>query len=393
MEGFRLIERIGLQNLLSFGPEGSDLELEPLNVLIGPNGSGKSNLIAALSLLHAAPSDITVPIREGGGIAEWLWKGPPDSVGAIDVTVLWGDRNGSLRHHLAIEEIDHRAVVAEEEVRDGADPLATRHPGPPAQTRVFWNDQHAGAFVPQDLPERDLPQGRSIFSLSMDRRRFPGLMALRDAYDRMAIHADWRFGPGSAARQFQRADLLPERVVPDGSNVALVLNYLNSLGPPHRKVMELMRRLCDDLDQVSVQVLGGMVQLLFHHTGMDAPVAGSRASDGILRFLTLVCLLCHPDPPPLICIEEPELGLHPDIIRTVAELLVEASQRTQLIVTTHSDLLVSALSDVPEAVVVFERGPNGSEARRLEPDKLREWLKDYSLGDLWASGRLGGNRW
>lgn len=75
MEGARFIERLRLKNLLSFGEAGIDLALEPLNVLIGPNGSGKSNLIEALSLLQAAPGDITVPIRQGGGIAEWLWKG------------------------------------------------------------------------------------------------------------------------------------------------------------------------------------------------------------------------------------------------------------------------------------------------------------------------------
>jgi predicted ATPase len=106
-----------------------------------------------------------------------------------------------------------------------------------------------------------------------------------------------------------------------------------------------------------------------------------------------MALLLHPTPPPLICIEEPELGLHPDILPTIAEMLIEASQRTQLIVTTHSDALISALSEYPESVVVCERDEKGSHLRRLEPDKLKDWLENYTLGDLRQMGEIGGNRW
>ncbi len=95
----------------------------------------------------------------------------------------------------------------------------------------------------------------------------------------------------------------------------------------------------------------------------------------------------------MVCIEEPELGLHPDAVSTLGELLIEASKRTQLIVTTHSDALIAALSEVPEAVVVAERGDRGTSLRRLEPAKLERWLEEYRLGDLWRMGELGGNRW
>ena len=115
----------------------------------------------------------------------------------------------------------------------------------------------------------------------------------------------------------------------------------------------------------------------------------TRLSDGSLQYLCLLSVLCHPEPPPLICLEEPEAGLHPDIIPEVAKLLLEASQRTQLVVTTHSDMLVSALSEVPEAIVVCERGEEGTQLRRLEPDKLKEWLERYRLGELWTMGEIG----
>ena len=73
------MHRIRLQNILSFGPDVQELELAPLNVLIGPNGSGKSNLLEVIGLLQAAPTDLTAPIRQGGGGGSWQWYGEPTS--------------------------------------------------------------------------------------------------------------------------------------------------------------------------------------------------------------------------------------------------------------------------------------------------------------------------
>ena len=92
-------------------------------------------------------------------------------------------------------------------------------------------------------------------------------------------------------------------------------------------------------------------------------------------------------------IEEPELGLHPDLLPTVADLLVSASERSQLVVTTHSDALVDALTDTPESVIVCEKHDGQTEMGRLDKADLAKWLKDYTLGNLWSSGQIGGNRW
>lgn len=94
-----------------------------------------------------------------------------------------------------------------------------------------------------------------------------------------------------------------------------------------------------------------------------------------------------------MCIEKPELGLHPDIIPVVAELLIESSRKTQVIVTTHSDALVSALSEESESVLVCDRNDQGSTLTRLDANHLKEWLEKYSLGELWKMGELGGTRW
>ena len=133
--------------------------------------------------------------------------------------------------------------------------------------------------------------------------------------------------------------------------------------------------------------------LLFLEERGGRRITAARLSDGTLRYLCLLAILLHPDPPPLIAIEEPELGLHPDIIPHVARLLVAASERTQLVVTTHSRLLVDALSENPGSIVVCEQVNGESQFERLDPERLEGWLEKYSLGDLWSMGELGGNRW
>jgi predicted ATPase len=81
------------------------------------------------------------------------------------------------------------------------------------------------------------------------------------------------------------------------------------------------------------------------------------------------------------------------VIPHVAELLVRASDRTQLVVTTHSRMLVDALTDRPASVIVCDKENGVSRFSRLDADDLRAWLERYTLGDLWSMGELGGNRW
>ena len=85
--------------------------------------------------------------------------------------------------------------------------------------------------------------------------------------------------------------------------------------------------------------------------------------------------------------------MHPDIIPTIAEMLIEASTRTQLIVTTHSEALIDALTSTPESVLVCEKDEYGTVMKRLESGKLKVWLEKYTLGQLWSKGEIGGNRW
>ena len=116
-------------------------------------------------------------------------------------------------------------------------------------------------------------------------------------------------------------------------------------------------------------------------------------SDGSLRYLCLLAILLDPEPPPIIGLEEPEMGLHPDLMHKLANLLVDASYRCQLVVTTHSDILVDALTEDYKSVVVCEKRDGRTDMKRLSEPEFSHWLEKYRLGELWTSGQLGGVRW
>ncbi len=406
MEGKRLIRTLRLQNFLSYGSEGIEVDLQPLNVLIGPNASGKSNLIEAMGLLRAIPKDLTVPIREGGGISEWLWKGEKEiPTAGIETTVDYPQGIVPLRYRINFTVVGQRLELLDEAVENEAsgseaeaDTVFYYRYGrgkPILSGRTDIGGQDAGriTMTPRPLRRQDINPEQSILSQRREPDQYPELAYLSDQFSALRLFREWNTGFYAALRRPQKPDLPEDFLLEDASNLGLVLNDLQNRLATKKLIIEKLKKFYDAIDDVTTKIHGGTVQIFIHETGLSQPVPVIRLSDGTLRYLCLLTLLCHPPPPPLICIEEPELGLHPDILPTLADLLIEASQRTQLIVTTHSDGLVSALTEVPEAILVCERDERGSRLQRLESESLKSWLERYSLGELWMSGEIGGTRW
>jgi predicted ATPase len=212
-----------------------------------------------------------------------------------------------------------------------------------------------------------------------------------NSLSQIRIYREFRSGLQAAAR-LGASTLAPKDSLADGGdNLALVLQELDFRGV-HDQIREYLGRFCERFEDVKVSIGEGLARLFMREAGLREMVAAARLSDGTLKFLSLLVALFHPNKAPLVCIEEPETGLHPDAMRLVAEVLIDASRRTQIIVTTHSEALIDALSDTPESVMVCERGVDlGTQMKRLEKESLMDWLKDYTLGQLWRKGEIGGN--
>jgi predicted ATPase len=176
-------------------------------------------------------------------------------------------------------------------------------------------------------------------------------------------------------------------------DLALALNGLEETAA-HERIRALLRELKETYRDYVTRILFGRVGLeLVESPFTKQPLPATRLSDGTLRFLALAAILLQPDPPPLICVEEPELGMHPDMIRMVAQMIVEASAKTQLIVSTHSEHLLSALQEDFDVLFAFDASTSGSVVRSFSREEYQSWKEEHTLGELWTSGELGGNRW
>jgi len=371
-----MIKKIRLQGLLSF--EDMELELRNLNVLIGPNGSGKSNLIEALSLLQALPTDIAEPIRRGGGIGEWLKKSGNDNPSAtmtVETEGQQADQRCYRDYSLKLGNESGRYTIIGELLRAGT--IAGKRT---KREKVVANSATSQASALTGKPGlwQMLGDGSDVAALASE-------------FSKILLYRQWSFGRNAAPRQHQPADYDPTFLMEDAENLALVVNDLDNMRIKTNVEAEF-RRFYNRCERFSVSIFGNRLMLNMHEEGLSQPIPATRWSDGMIRYLCLLAILCHPNPPGLICIDEPDLGFHPDVLPNLARLIKSASERTQIIITTHSAELVDQFTDEPESVVVCERDFDGAtQMKRQDPKRLKKWLEDYALGDLWRRGEIGGN--
>jgi len=378
-----LIKQLQISNLLSYGPESTSITLGALNVLIGPNGSGKSNFLEALSLLQAAPDQITRPIRDGGGIKDWLHKSPnPDAPKDARIDAVIANRGGTkdFRYSLAFHETGGRFEISDEFLENETADTGKSQP-------YFYYRWNGGRPVlntttlgERKLLRESIKPDQSILAQKRDADLYPELTWVADQLRAMRLYREWTFGRYAPPRLPQKTDLPTDKLEQDASNLGLVLNRLRMNVAARRRLLEALRVVYPGIEDVDVRIEGGTAQVFLIETNGIMPA--TRLSDGTLRYLSMLALLCDPAPPPLVVIEEPELGLHPDVLPSLANLLIEASARTQIIITTHAPALVDALVDEPDAILVCERHANGSSIKRLSAEDLSPWLDKYHAGEL-----------
>jgi len=397
----KLLHTIRLENILSYSTEMETLTLDSLNVFIGTNASGKSNLIEIISLLAATPNNLLVPIREGGGISEWLWKGSNSTLHIASIDTRWfypSSSNQTLRYQLSFTCTGNRFELVDESITessrdDSQKPLtyyAYQNGYPILNTLI---DSEQNVRKERQLQRQDVSIEQSILSQQRGADLYPELTHLATQFNQIRFYREWNLGHYAALRLPQKADLPNDFLLEDASNLALVINNLQNYPETKRQLLTYLQEFYEYIEDMTTKTESNTIQIFFHEKGLRQPISATRLSDGTLRYLCLLTILCHPNPPSLICLEEPELGLHPDILPTIASLLQECAARTQLIVTTHSDVIVDALTDTPESLIVCERDEMGTHLKRLSQRELAVWLKEYSLGQLWRSGEIGGNRW
>jgi predicted ATPase len=405
------LRRMSVRNMLSFGPEEVEIDFLQLNLLVGVNGAGKSNVISLIELMAASPIDLEARINTRGGFRDWLFHGNDGraSTGEIDIHV--SDSEHLLSHRLVFSELQGRPVIEFESVLRGnigggkSETVAFRHRnGAFVRSHgreITSNNIHVRDFEnlsPVEASELGFQkldmnpnEALSILSRFRDPINYPALSSLISFYGGIAAYRAMDVGVGSAARLAQPPGQPDTKLHTDLKNIPHVIAALKRDPASLESVLRLLRRVYPSVGSIDIDLVGSYVQGLVLERG-GYRLSTVQMSDGTLRFLCLLLALWHPNTPSVVCLEEPETGLHPDAIGTLALALSEATDRTQILVTTQSDRLVSYFSEDPESVIVVERNEGRSKVHRLDRLKLKPWLEEFSLGELWTSGQIGGTQ-
>jgi predicted ATPase len=355
IEGFKSVRKL------------EDFELRPLNVLIGANGAGKSNFVSFFRFLREMiEQHLQLAVEIEGGADRILHLGPKITR-QITAKLRFGN-NGY--EFTLVPTNDNRLVFADEATVYYSTLGSHRSPFGTGQREAVLKDR-------KDTPGAIGAAYDGPYYVFSEMSNW-GVYHFQDTSESAGVR---RWGPINDNQRFR----------PDASNLAAFLYRVQRTSPnvygKIRDVVRLAAPFFDDFRLRPVPENQEMIQLEWAQRGSDYLMRPSQLSDGTLRFMCLAVALLQPSLPSIMLFDEPELGLHPYALTLLASLLQQSVMQfgadvdRQVIVSTQAAGLVNEFS--PEDVVVVERSQGQSVFQRLDSLPLSDWLKEYSLGELW----------
>jgi predicted ATPase len=358
--------------------------LRPLSVMIGANGTGKTSVLNVLSLLaNSAQGKLSEAITDLSGLTSILTYDRAEELHlGISMTV---PGHEPLEYSLRLKPQGVSYVINEEILSQQRQP----HPKP-----FLHIDSHGPDIKYFEADQRKLVRPNWEHkpletSLSQVPKMFREPEDFRNRLSSSTFYHVLNVDPRSPVRlpQPMRPATLPGR---NGEELVSCLYYLREAERARFEAIEdALRAAFPRFDRLDFPpVAAGTLALAWRETGFSQPLYLHQLSEGTLRFLWLATLLQSPGLTALTLLDEPEVSLHPELLSLLADLLREASTRTQLIVATHSDRLIRFLQ--PKEIVLMDSTDEGMSTLTWADElDLDEWLKDYSLDELWSNGRLG----
>ena len=364
----RTLERITVTGYKSI-KELRDFELGDLNVLIGANGAGKSNFLSVFKMLdYIVGHRLQLYVGKHGGAGNILHFG-----------------------HKVTNEIQIKLEINETAIIK--DFLEINFiPTFPDQL-VFSKEKYSRSFS-DGRPDWELESGSGHVEISYFKSSKPSVL---DSIAIQKIISQWKM--------FHFQDTTPEAKIKqnpdihdnyelraDAANLASFLYLLkNHQQDYYNRILRTVKLAAPFIEDFILHPMpenAQRIRLRWQHKNSEDDFDISQLSDGTLRFICLTTLLLQPNPPSLIIIDEPELGLHPYAITVLAGMLRSVSTQTQIIISTQSVSLVNEFQ--PENIIVVDRKDDASTFTRFTTEELAVWLEDYSLGELWETNLIGG---
>ncbi|KJU86596.1 ATPase [Candidatus Magnetobacterium bavaricum] len=388
--------------------EKEPLLLGGLNIFIGPNGCGKSNLFEAIKFL---PDSIEYGLqktirtyRKGLGSIlnknistpnkmSFKWQFP-------SITSILAGVPVEYSLDLSIHDYNYFSVEREIMQETGGIIFGRGNMYIDLSFGKGEVNEPGGIITSEYKEEVEISGDETALKTLSSPRQYP-------AIDRIKKQVSlWRFYNANHISIRNIKDR-PSKVDPSdlyldetGDNLAIVLYNLiqrdHSEFDFEAELNSLLKALFDGFDGLKFPIIDSQhLEMRFKDKAINKQLALHELSDGTIRMLCWVAVLCHPDPSPIICIDEPEVGLHPEWINILADLIKVAVQRgkTQVLLATHSPDLLDCFSDSAKDVIVTEiDDENNAVFRRLDPEELQPWLERYRLGEMYRKRKtvIGG---
>lgn len=412
-----MIKSISFENFFSLKNTRVNL-CNKENILIGINGSGKTNFLKAIKLLKegVAGSGLSKLILDSwGGFDNIYFRDLEDKVGQQQITI---------EYLLDAEAVHKSGSFIKDEKKMGFTfrddiyykIIINKIPGlsnyylteelyqrPQNQNEFIYLKFHNGKGQlfgkpeengnnPQLVKYSDIDPQELALNQVKDPDRFLIQHVIRKAISECVVYEYFDTTPNSRIRK----PMLPtseKRLFADGSNLPQILNTLRI---NHKKHFKLIQKRLNEVNEnfrdIDFNFIGGNIELMLEESGLNKSIHVSNISDGTLHYLCLLAIFFNPERGRLVCIDEPELGMHPDMILNIANAIQEASGESQFIIATHSENLLNAFD--LGSILVFEKDrQNATIVHQYTEEDFKGWYEEFSTGKMWRQGDLGGNRW
>ncbi len=401
-----MLKSIRLQNFFSFQDETIEFNTD-VNVLLGINGSGKSNLLKAFRLLKEGVSGVGLRnlINDQWGGFDSICNSSVDIQGKNIELEFTFDGSKILHENFALQtdliylirinktaatnySIDERLKWADFpqglfllDFKGGIGVLNGRV----LDSDGFSRKQEFVKYTDQDAQELALAK---IF----DSDRYWAQSVFRSCISEIVVYDFFDTRPDSKIRR-PVANSALNYLSSDGTNLTHILQLLQrEKQSVYRSIMDGLKDVNAHFNNISYRQIGSNIELYLAENHLERAVPLAHISDGTLRYLCLLTIIYNPNRGKFICIDEPEISLHPDMIHGIASGIEKASPQTCFLITSHNQALVNHF-DISQVMTIEKDENNFSSVQHFPADFLKVNSENKLSGDLWRDGHLGGNRW